>query len=102
MDIAGPAFDEQVAPLTIGQLRPETDLRDQARRVLRAHPQASANEVVATLAAHGVQVSGVLVCQWLARWRGAAGPTGARSPAAGTRLSSMGDQRPRIGRPSKS
>jgi hypothetical protein len=99
MDIAGPAPDEQVAPLLWGQLVAHADLRDEVRRVLRAHLEASPNEVVATLAAQGVQVSGVLVCQWLARWRRAADPASERCSIAGPRLSTVGDGRPCTGRP---
>lgn len=69
MDIMRPPLEGQVAPAPWLVSRSAVDVPALIRKALTIHPNAGVDEIVAQLAAWGVQVSGIIVSMWMMKWK---------------------------------
>ena len=69
MDIMRPPLDQQVSPALWLAIRNNVDVPSSIAGALIQTPDASADDIVNQLRDWGVQVSGIIVCMWMLRWK---------------------------------
>jgi hypothetical protein len=69
MDIMTPSLEQQPSPAPWLVRRSRIDVPRLIRSAMELNPDATVDQVVAQLARWNVQVSGIIVAMWLAKWK---------------------------------